>query len=1154
MKKITTVKKFGLTVTTLLICIAMLVTCFTFAGPFGASRLAHADEDTRVNSTLFDGVAVQSECDYGDSFTVPVVSGATVTVTKPDGNDIADLGTADGGKYTVKAAYLGNYVVKYTASDMSYSFNVNVTLDKEYFLKVADNGADIPTYIQKGDTFKIPDAKVVYYDDNNILNDYPGKIDLTVSDSYGKNDYKPGDTFAANTNGKVYLTYSARLDGESGNKYFNKTFTINVQTKFEDSLAPSITVSGVPSDVSVNRSVTLPKATATDNNDENIKIVIEVTDPNGNKVRKTDINEYGYAYQDKAKLDADVKADADKDDSAVRTYPVVEFDNDKAMVFYPVMEGQHKVSYQAFDDKGNTSTRREFTINVSDLAAPVIREVAEHLIPETWGLTVKKANPVKGGAAVNVEDTTIRFKVPEVVDNKDHAYAQGEDDADLISLYFRITDADNSRTIVEFTNILAPNGEDGKASADATFKGNSTYGAKKTGESDKDQYEEYVFNKDNDFVFDLSLYNKTDKAGDKAALTGSYTVLFRARDKSNNTSSKTYTITVNDEYVDDAIPTTAEVPVPAYIAENEDSFDVPSPIVADASDSRLYVVYRIYSNNGEDLKENGRYITVDGGEKAEFTLENGDRYLYINKGETYEKKLKLGTDMYFYVSATDKVGNFRSNVVDADGNFIDVTADGNEEKYADSEAVVKVITPNANAKLDYASEINFGSAEIKTGDTVKAGGFTVTTTEDMRYYTGFEVSVYDPLGNTLKDVRLETFSAVSGSDAVIYVKNIEFKASVGGNHYLVVRALNVNGKSVVNAYPFSVTKKTSSGTDTSAASSIGTTGEVNKTYKLHNDVIKNIGEQGNNYTVVRKISGGVFALIGNEITVKSNVSYYVTDGYMDVSKINGYQSFEDTATQYGKKYSVSVTDSATPVIEVLGVMPTYAPKYDSSKPETLITLPTVVAYTENGAAVVDIKITDKDSKEITPTENEDGSYSFKGEKDGVYTVIYTATYANATPVTAEYKINVGDVVGPEFKYVGGTQGRMTIGDTFTFGNLELTDANESKTGVTITKKLIDPSKSEVSSATVNGSFNSNWDKKNNGTDIELNMGGVYEVVYTVTDPVGNSTTLRYTINVTGSGSTSSSSMTVLSTVLIVVAVVLLAGVIVYVVRFRKVKK
>ncbi len=131
---------------------------------------------------------------------------------------------------------------------------------------------------------------------------------------------------------------------------------------------------------------------------------------------------------------------------------------------------------------------------------------------------------------------------------------------------------------------------------------------------------------------------------------------------------------------------------------------------------------------------------------------------------------------------------------------------------------------------------------------------------------------------------------------------------------------------------------------------------------------------------------------------------------------------------------------------------------------------------------------------------------------------------------------------------------MTIGDTFTFGNLELTDANESKTGVTITKKLIDPSKSEVSSATVNGSFNSNWDKKNNGTDIELNMGGVYEVVYTVTDPVGNSTTLRYTINVTGSGSTSSSSMTVLSTVLIVVAVVLLAGVIVYVVRFRKVKK
>ena len=172
---------------------------------------------------------------------------------------------------------------------------------------------------------------------------------------------------------------------------------------------------------------------------------------------------------------------------------------------------------------------------------------------------------------------------------------------------------------------------------------------------------------------------------------------------------------------------------------------------------------------------------------------------------------------------------------------------------------------------------------------------------------------------------------------------------------------------------------------------------------------------------------------------------------------------------------------------------------------------------------------------------------------------YTATYANATPVTATYSINIGDVVGPEFTIKGGTaaSARMRVGDTFNFADMEL---SQNENNVTITKKLYNPSREEVTEATVSGSYDSHRNDKYNGYDskdkespIKFTMAGQYEVVYTATDSVGNVTTQRYNITVVSSGSGKPTTITTLSTVLIVVAVVLLAGVIVYVVRFRKVK-
>ena len=60
------------------------------------------------------------------------------------------------------------------------------------------------------------------------------------------------------------------------------------------------------------------------------------------------------------------------------------------------------------------------------------------------------------------------------------------------------------------------------------------------------------------------------------------------------------------------------------------------------------------------------------------------------------------------------------------------------------------------------------------------------------------------------------------------------------------------------------------------------------------------------------------------------------------------------------------------------------------------------------------------------------------------------------------------------------------------------------------------------------------------------------MTYTVTDDIGNTSYVTYTINVTTSSSSiSSDAITTLAVVLIVVGVLLIAGVIVWFIRFRK---
>ena len=273
----------------------MLITCFTFVAP----PVAHADVDqedaakptTSERADIAEGAKVQSTCYYGEYITI---NDEDATVIAPDGETVEPT---DG---KVLADQLGIYKVSYTDNDsgISYDFKVSVTLKEDYFLYIEYNGADIPTYVENNanSKFTLPAASVMYYDEDNILQDYPDKnYDIEIEDSH-KKSYKAGDEFdPSDYDGKVFITYTARLGKTSGTKLLTKTFTVNIQSKVNKGGNPTLAVSGITRDASVNRPITLPVAKVSDNNDDNVKVVIEVFEPGEGDVpvKNVDVDDNG---------------------------------------------------------------------------------------------------------------------------------------------------------------------------------------------------------------------------------------------------------------------------------------------------------------------------------------------------------------------------------------------------------------------------------------------------------------------------------------------------------------------------------------------------------------------------------------------------------------------------------------------------------------------------------------------------------------------------------------------------------------------------------------------------------------------------------------------------------------------------------------------
>lgn len=1105
---------------------------------------AEASDTLTINSAK-----IVSTVDYGKQFAVP--ADVTVTVTAPNGKEVTDK---SGNKVT--ANQLGVYTVKCTgsssSSDVSYTYKVYCKLGDDYQLFI-DDEADIPSYVKTGETKTLPAAKVGYIDEDGEKQfldkdqgDYTIKVttdsDMSVTDAegdkYNIEFTNPGSTF---------VTYQAKL-GTDGTKYLSKTFEVKVQNGFKDEIAPTLSVSGVPSSGNLNMPVTIPVATATDTFDERVKVVITVTDKDGNPAKEAEV--------DKKR---DIATGPKAGDNPQK------FDNADNMKFYPLVEGDYKVTYKAIDDSGKESAAATYTIKCADRKAPTL-SIDDTAIPEKWGYkTVNKLKvPYNNGETEEIASNKIVFPAPNDKETYDNKTAYGD-----LKISFTLVDPD-SRTIANFTNINSNEEADKKYT-------NRTFGDDNTIEYTWDQFKRDGFNI-KEYVEKMKAHTST-----KHTPAGDYVATYSATDGAANRVSRSFTINISETFDDDSEVKASFDDVEDYILleDEEVKYTIPTPTYSSATDSKLKLEYKAGTAEYE--------ATVKAGDTVTIKKSGSDYKLVIDEKEvatlTGDKKLHLKvtakSDAGNTAEATKEISIFDRSAGTGESAMFEIATENNE---------IMNTSPDVKATPD------------KESGGYKLGGFKVTIKggEENAKNVGVELGLRDAedryITNGFGATIYNAYYTGSGSNETVkVVRDITAKINKDGDYFLEVRVFDIEGNSEIHVFKVNVTGASSSEGDDelveTAVLSVDSA-EVNSTIDL-SGTARSAGSLTTTDLLIKKddmvkavyrtVKGGKFALMGDKLTVMSASEYSVTEGVAVVTKNkpeeyveentqyvaeNNKQAYEKLKKGLEKTDTVTVSDSAAVLFEVQGVMPSYHVKGETASDEKgKIVLPAVAAFTENARAdEITLSVKSPKGTDVTVKDNENGTlatgnaidpqktYSFIADDDGTYTVTYKVKMSQKEVLTKEFEIKAGDVIAPEFTVDGSHDQNVSSGFSFSFRKITFDTNNTDKSSdCTFTKRIVGPDGEEV--GLVNGKGDTYMNKTTpSGGAVTLTASGKYTVTYTVTDAAGNSSTKEFVFTVTGSSKAGGISPAALGTILTVVGVLLIVGVIVYLFRFRRVKK
>jgi len=1122
--------------------LTVMVFAFAFFGQSLSGLLTVRAADP-VPAMAF-GIPFQNKASLGDNVKVPVPYGATVTVKDPRGNVTQEwegTETELQESYEIlKADMVGYYTVNYLLGDGTVFDGMTIlieSIDPEWVIPY--NGAGIPTYKQAGAdaTIDLPKAELkVFKNDDTVDKDETAKLAgvaievLQIGPDFSSTKLAlAGDVYKSGflaSSGAYTFRYRAEII--PGVKTMTKDFVVKVQDKFESKESPVLNVAPMPGEVNLRTKVTLPKATATDNFDENVKIEIKVESPAGT-----------YEMPDGTKITVAAKSApffVELDENDKRTLVVdpdasAVFDNGRNMSFYPLIEGQYSVEYIATNDEGKIA-RTRYTLNASDKQLPTF-DLDESLVPLTWGMTVYKKDTT-GASKDGYEQVStatdegkfislLKFPAPKAYDN-----VTAED---KIEHTFTLRNNKSERLFqatVTGNKVKVDTNDSTSTAANGAIR---IYGVDADGNIDVSRWwiptsaggGEKIFDTENGFngdgigciAFDASLYS-----GERY---GNYSASYTARDEAGNPATRSFNVNLRADYQDKDIPQVTSKNVPEYIFTG-DTFTRQSIIAWDDTEQSKVKLEVKYFFNG-----------------VEFFTNDAQTERVFEKGE--------GGVIRIEAIATDKVGQSAiMTPVEIDVIDVDFTSDA----YA-------------------APQISYTGAVEKhfavDDDKVEFTDIVIQNVSAPDKFMGFEAVVRAP-GGTIE--RASVYYTVDTDAGKITINSISFVPTLNAdsdNPYRVtIRGFMING---ISAF-ITLTATAEIEDDDDMQIVFGTANttmpeelQIGEAYALPKATITN-------GILVTMVEGPRFAVSGTRMITPMLEGDFVVRwlgqkpaSVFDINELKAFNAEHFTAIDKSQiKYKLldefkntidRWTDDDTRAFDALV---TAEEKIAFLKDHAVI-IPKISVISVSEVTKIKVTVTGKEG-EVTVLEFDEDGFAFEYFKPishGQYTIVIEAfSSSNVASETFRLTITAGNLVPPTLTVKDEpSKDPYKINSDFYFSEVTVSSVMDKDTNgvpvvnsskITVYKALYGPDK---------GFIDSDTSADNSEKKVTLTQTGIYRVVYEATDEAGNKTTLEYTFTVQ-SNPKKITNTAVLATVLIVTAVLLFISMFVYFFVFKKTKE
>ena len=556
--------------------------------------------------------------------------------------------------------------------------------------------------------------------------------------------------------------------------------------------------------------------------------------------------------------------------------------------------------------------------------------------------------------------------------------------------------------------------------------------------------------------------------------------------------------------------------------------------------------------------------------------------------------------------AARRRGELQLNITDRDWIIIEVEAIDYVGNVTVQTERVRLVQDD-NLTLSTAGANAFGVEHDNAGvgvnnGLVNLGSFEIAgIPNDYSDFVGFEINLVDSNGLSVAIDNLNTWFVPGTTHGVRHVDYM-FAYLTDGDYTLYFRAFAIDGTSRAVGVGINVTGIGGGGNNggivvTSATANIGGTGGVRNTYILRNrDGIATSNLDTNMPFMVRNIRNAThFSLMGAEFTAFAPGSFMFNEGYFSTATTtNPGESWCQhgsgvffPVSSYSANFTAAMHDVA---ISVHGAMPVHtgrvqnfgtagAPVWDyaNRNPDAprpnygWVELPLVTGHNGLDNANITIFMTNPNGQPVTPSAHigallqrvAPGVYHFRPTIDGIYQVRFRAAVGQSYRDTETFSIRVGNTIPVAFTYSRAELPSLALNDSFRFDYLQATvgelPAGINRDQVRVQKRLILPNGNVGVEVNEIGLFGTDWRTTRAMTSaldadgFTVTDSGDYRIEYIVTDEQGNQYILIREFSVAGAPLPIPVPLQVIATILVIVGALLIAGLILYVMRFRKKK-